>query len=427
VKELNMRMKRTVAVLAAAGILVAGLTSCSTGDGADSGRTTVTYWKLTDADPASKEAWAKTVAGFEKAHPDIELKVEERSTDAHKEALRTALGSSGAPDVYWSWAGPGIGGEYVEAGGSLDLEKYYDKYDWKSRFNEVSMSSVTQYGQYDGVPSGYSGVGVFYNKDLFAKAGISAPPTTYDELVADADKLVAAGITPIEFGGTVNWHLMRLLDNILMTECGSETFRSLIATEADWSKEACVTDAYEEFRTWTQKYLTKGWASLGDAEANALFYRGEAAMVIEGNWFDSMLRGNDVDTSTIGVFMFPTGTGELYGDTSNNYISPTSENPDAAAEFLDYLTSAEPQKINLDLVGTRPVNVDVEVDPSTQDSLDKEWNPIFAEATGVYSFNDQSLSLAQVTEYWRIQNLVATNELDPAEAGAEFQKFLDQQ
>jgi raffinose/stachyose/melibiose transport system substrate-binding protein len=154
---------------------------------------------------------------------------------------------------------------------------------------------------------------------------------------------------------------------------------------------------------------------------------GVAAIVIEGNWFDNVLRANDVDTATIGVFMFPTGTGQLYGDTSNNYITPTSKHPDAAAEFLDYLTSAKPQKISLDLVGTRPVNVDVKIDPSTQDSLDKEWNPIFADAKGLFAFNDQGLSLAQTTEYWRIQNLVATNDLEPSKAGAQFQKFIDQQ
>lgn len=421
-----MRIRRTVAAIVAAGMLAAGLAACSSG-GDDGGTTTITYWKLTDTDAASKKAWAQTLKGFTDSHPNIKVKVQERSTDGHKEALRTALGTSGAPDVYWSWAGPGIGGEYVKAGGSLDLAKYYKKYDWSSRFSDVSMSSIKQYGHYDGVPSGLSGAGVFYNKELFAKAGITAPPETYKQLVEDADKLVAAGITPIEFGGTVNWHLMRLLDNILMTECGAKTFQSLVATKADWGSEKCVTSAFEQFHHWTDKYLTKGWASLSDSEANALFFKGDAAMVIEGNWFDNVLRANDVDTDTIGVFLFPTGTGELYGDTSNNYITTNSKHPDEAAEFLDYLTSEKPQKINLDLVGARPVNVDVKIDPSKQDSLDKQWEPIFANAKGLYEFNDQGLSLAQTTEYWRIQNLVATNELAPAKAGAQFQKFIDQQ
>ncbi|BDZ44720.1 ABC transporter substrate-binding protein [Naasia aerilata] len=422
-----MRTKRAVAAIVAAGMLAAGLAACSAGDDAGSGATTITYWKLTDADDASKKAWSEILNGFEDSHPDIKVKVEERSTDGHKEALRTALGTSGAPDVYWSWAGPGIGGEFVKAGGSLDLKKYYDKYDWTSRFGDSTLSTVKQYGQWDGVPSGQSGAGVYYNKELFEKAGITSTPTTYEELVEDADKLVAAGITPIEFGGTVNWHLMRLLDNILMAQCGSDTFQALVTTKADWSKEKCVTAAFEEFHTWTQKYLTKGWASLSDSEANALFFKGDAAMVIEGSWFDNVLRANDVDTSKIGVFLFPTGTGQLYGDVSSNYITPTSKHPDEAAEFLDYLTSEKAQKISLDLVGARPVNTAVQVDPTKEDSLDKQWDPIFADAKGLYEFNDQALSLAQTTEYWRIQNLVATDELDPADAGAEFQKFIDQQ
>jgi raffinose/stachyose/melibiose transport system substrate-binding protein len=422
-----MRWKRKAAAVAGAALLATGLGACGAGGEAADGQVTLTYWKLADTNDASKQAWEEVLAGFEEAHPDIKIEVEERSTDGHKEALRTSLGTSAAPDVYWSWAGPGIGGEYVQGGASLDLEKYYEEYGWEDRFSDVGMASVTQYGGYDGVPNGQAGAAVFYNKDLFAQAGIAAPPATYDELVAAADKLVAAGITPIEFGGTVNWHLMRLLDNILMTECGSDTFRDLITAEADWSSEPCVEATFEEFHTWTQEYLVDGWASMSDSEANALFFSGEAAMVIEGNWFDNVLRSNDVDTSTIGVFLFPTGTGELYGDTSNVYVSAGTKHPDEAALFLDYLTSEEPQKINLELVGARPVNTAVTVDPSTQDSLDQEWNPLFDEATGLYYFNDQGMSLAMTTEYWRIQNLVATDQLDPSEAGTEMQKFVDNQ
>ncbi len=422
-------MMRTTQTLALGGVLLltAGLAACSDGGGAEEGQITLTYWKLADTNDASKQAWEETLAGFEEAHPDINIEVEERSTDGHKEALRTSLGTSAAPDVYWSWAGPGIGGDYVESGASLDLAEYYDEYGWEDRFSDVAMASVQQYGGYDGVPNGFAGAAVFYNKDLFAEAGITETPTTYDELVEAADKLVAAGITPIEFGGTVNWHLMRLLDNILMTECGADTFRDLITEQADWSAEPCVDSTYSEFHTWTQEYLTDGWVSLSDSEANALFFTGEAAMVIEGNWFDNVLRANDVDTSTIGVFLFPTGTGELYGDTSNVYVSAQTEHPDEAAVFLDYLTSEEPQRINQELVGSRPVNVNVEVDSSTQDSLDKQWNPIFDEATGLYYFNDQGMTPALTTEYWRIQNLVATDQLDPSEAGAEMQKFIDNQ
>ncbi|WP_087871736.1 hypothetical protein [Arthrobacter globiformis] len=66
-----------------------------------------------------------------------------------------------------------------------------------------------------------------------------------------------------------------------------------------------------------------------------------------------------------------------------------------------------------------------EVKPAASDELSKSWNGIFENAKGLYMNNDQNLTQAQTTEYWRIQNLVATGGLDPANAGAEFQKFLD--
>jgi raffinose/stachyose/melibiose transport system substrate-binding protein len=419
-----MRITRAVAALVAAGLAVGGLAACSGSGGGDTNKVTLTYWKLTDTNPGTKKAWAETMAGFEKKYPNIELKVRDYSTDQLKQSLRTSLGSSAAPDVYWSWGGLGIGGEYVKAGGSLDLTKYYKKYGWEKEIPASSMSTVKQYGGYNGVPSGYSGAGVYYRKDLFAKAGITTEPKTYDELVADAQKLSDSGTTPITFGGTVNWHLMRWLDNILMTECGSKTYNALIGLKADWGTTPCVTKAYDQFAMWSQKYLVKGWASLSDSEADNLFETGKAAMVIEGTWYPTVLQGDKVDLSNIGVFLFPTGTGELYGDTSNNYITPTSKHPDQAAQFLDYLMSPEAQKINLDAAGTRPVNTNVKIDPAKQDPLNRTWNGLIANAKGLYEFNDQALSLTNVTEYWRIQNAVASGDIKPADAGAQFQKFL---
>ena len=194
-------LSKAVAALAAAGVLA----SCgsSGGSGGGEGDTELKVWMITQ-EPAQKEAMDEIIDGFTQANPGITVDVEERATDAHKEALRQIAGSSSGPDIYWYWEGPGLGGELVEAGLSKDLTAEYEQYGWQDRFNEATMSGITQYGGYHGVPWTLQGEGLFYNKELFEQAGISAVPTTYDELVAAADKLVAAGITPIEFGGTVN-------------------------------------------------------------------------------------------------------------------------------------------------------------------------------------------------------------------------------
>ena len=51
-----------------------------------------------------------------------------------------------------------------------------------------------------GVPFNLGMVGVWYNKSLFEKAGINAPPSTWSEFLADVEKLKSAGITPIAVG-----------------------------------------------------------------------------------------------------------------------------------------------------------------------------------------------------------------------------------
>ncbi|MET0716320.1 MAG: extracellular solute-binding protein [Mycetocola sp.] len=415
---------RPVAMVAGA-VMAVGLAGCGAGGGADDGKTQITWYKLNEGSETQGETVLEIVADFEAENPDIDVVVEERSTDAHKDALRQTLGSNGAPDIYFSWTGPGLGGEFIEAGGSLNLEDYYEEYGWNDRFSDGLIESITQYGGYDGVPYTQRAEGIFYNKDLFAEAGIDAAPTSYEELVDAAAKLKAAGITPIEFGGTVNWHVMRLLDSILETMCGADMYQALVTGEASWAEEPCVTETFTEFATWTSEYLNDGFIAINNDEASALFFAGQAAMALEGDWFNQGIRDGGMDEASVGVIPFPTGTGRIYGFNEANYITPTSENPDAAAKFLDYMSSEKAQEKFISTFGSQSVNVNVK---STSDSeLDQAWPPIFEDATGVYMNNDQNFSLAETTEYWRIQNLVATGELEPADAGAEFQKFVDQQ
>lgn len=418
-----MRARKPIALVVSA-VVVAGAAGCAAG-GSDEGKTQVTWYKLSETAATANATIKEIVADFEADNPDIDIVVEERAVDAHKDALRTTLGTSGAPDIFFSWAGPGLGGEFIEAGASLDLEPYYEQYGWADRFSDATLETVTQYGAYDGVPYTQRAEALFYNKDLFAAAGVEGTPETYEELVDAAEKLAAAGITPIQFGGTVNWHVMRLLDAILETKCGADGYQALVTKEASWADEPCVTETFTEFATWTSDYLNEGFISINNDESSALFYAGEAAMALEGDWFNQSIRDNGMDESSVGIFPFPTGTGRIYGFNENNYISANSEHPDEAAAFLDYLTSEEAQEKFIAAFGSQSVNINVQ--SQSESELDKAWGPIFENATGVYMNNDQNLSLAETTEYWRIQNLVATGELDPADAGAEFQKFIDQQ
>ena len=65
-------------------------------------------------------------------------------------------------------------------------------------------------GKNYGVPWDMGMVGWWYNKDLFAQAGIANPPTTWTEFLADVKALKAAGITPISLGEGDKWPGMHM-------------------------------------------------------------------------------------------------------------------------------------------------------------------------------------------------------------------------
>ena len=383
----------------------------------------IRFWTLTFDNDAVSKAYDTIISDFQKANPGVTIKLEQRSTDEHKAALRVAAGSDQAPDIFFSWGGLGLGGEFVKSGLAADVTKYYDQYKWKDEFIPATVSFATQYpgGTY-GVPYTFHGETLYYNKALFQKAGITDLPKTWADLDAAADKLVASGVAPIAFGGTVNWHVMRIMDAILEATCGADKHDQLMAMKLDWSKEECATKSFQEFHNWTTKYFLKPFMGIDNNQAFNLFLQGRSAMALEGDWFIDQLRNAGVKTDDYGSFQIPTGTDRLYGFGELNYISSKSKNPDIAAKFLDYLESTEVQQANLGRFGAMSVNMKVKYD--NIDALTKQVQDIFNSSKGLYVNGDQAFPLTETTEYWRIINDVASDNLDPAQAAGQMQTFI---
>ena len=200
-----------------------------------------------------------------------------------------------------------------------------------------------------GVPYTNHGMVVYYRKDLFEQAGITEEPTTYDELLAANDKLLAAGIHPFAFGGKDHWHLMRLLDSLLETKCGAETHDTLKFLQGDWTAEPCATEAFNELAAWKDKRLPgrelHGHRLPGCS--NLQVFGGDAAMMLEGDWMVNQLVDAGQDLENYAIFPFPTGTDRLYFFAEMLYPSASTEQLDAAVSFLDYFTSDEVQQANI--------------------------------------------------------------------------------
>lgn len=382
----------------------------------------VTIWTLNFTSDAANNAIQKVATDFEAANPGVNVEIVTRGVDDHKTALRVAAGSDKGPDIYFSWAGLGLGGEYINAGFSLPLDKYYAEYKWDDTLTASSLSFSKIYeGGRHGVPFTFKGEALYYNKALFKQAGIEKLPESYDELVAVAEKLKAAGIPAITFGGTVNWHVMRLMDVILESKCGAEKHDALMNMKVDWTTEACATASFAELDTWSKNYILSPFMGIDQAQSFNLFVAGRAAMMLEGDWLVQQLSeaGNLDDYD---VFPFPTGTGRLYGFAEYHYVSSKSPNPDLAAKFLDYFNSTPVQQELLGKVSTTSVNKNVTY--SNPRPMDQKWLDIFNKYTEVYMNGDQAFPLDVTTEYFRVINEVASGNMAPADAAAQLQTFI---
>ncbi|MFI6599567.1 ABC transporter substrate-binding protein [Nonomuraea sp. NPDC050536] len=152
--------------LALAVLAVLPLAACGSGSTKD-GPVTLTYrlW-----DDQQKVGYDKVMAGFEKANPNIKVKIEVMPYDDYWTKLTADAVAGSAPDVFWM--SPGYFPEFATKGvladlGPLGLDT--------SKYHPNVVSSNTYNGKLYGVPKDWGMPGLLYNKDLFKKAGVTMP------------------------------------------------------------------------------------------------------------------------------------------------------------------------------------------------------------------------------------------------------------
>ncbi|YCK39407.1 ABC transporter substrate-binding protein [Actinomadura sp. ATCC 39365] len=115
------------------------------------------------------------MAAFEKANPGIDVKIELLPYDQYWTKLTADAVAGTAPDVFWM--SPTQFPEYVTKGVLAPVQVDGSKY------HQTVVGSFTYQGKLYGVPKDWGIVGLLYNKDLFAKAGVTMP----DKLTWAAD------------------------------------------------------------------------------------------------------------------------------------------------------------------------------------------------------------------------------------------------
>ncbi len=296
---------------------------------------------------ANAVATKNLVKAFEAQNPGVTIKIVSQPADNYFALLQTGAISKTGPDLATQWTGL-FDLKYKDY---LEPLNQYIPLDELKKMKGIEYSSIN-FNPDEGVlvvPLDLQFYNGFYNKDLFAKAGIATFPTTWDELFSACDKLKAANITPFTYGtggqalggGFYPWYDV----SYLMMYMQPAEWTKLYTGAIPWTDAAVQA----QFDKWGSLF-TKGCTNtdvLTNQDSIAQFEAGQAAMTMEGTWqvaeFQEKL-GDSVD-----VFVPPfsdtpvKGIVEYSGDgfAMTNY----SKNKPQAAAFLAFMASDAGQKI----------------------------------------------------------------------------------
>ena len=314
-------------------------------------KVTITWWHISTAEE-HKALWQKLADEYMAEHPNVNIEITVLENEAFKTKLTTVMQSGEPPDIFQSWGG-GVMNEYANAGLLKDITADLDADGgaWRNTFAPGALGVYAYKGQNYGVPWDMGMIGFWYNKDLFAQAGIDAPPTTWTEFVDDVQKLKAAGITPIALGEGDKWPGMHMWAYLVTRLGGKANFEGALLRTGSFTDEPFVKAGVMLQDLVALEPFQDGFlgATYGD-EATAMG-NGKAAMELMGQWAPAVERDNSEDKQGIGDalgwFPFPAVEGGA-GDPNdavgggNGFAIGKNASPEAV-DFVKYLTRAESQ------------------------------------------------------------------------------------
>jgi multiple sugar transport system substrate-binding protein/raffinose/stachyose/melibiose transport system substrate-binding protein len=324
-----MRHNRLLTACLAAGLALTAAGCSAASPGAASGSVTLTYLTFETPD-LTASFWKNSIDNAEAKVPGLTIK-DIVSPNTDRDAYAKQLQASGQfPDLLQSIT-PST---FAQAG----LLKPYPQ-DWVNANFLDPMGNANKGKVY--IPPTNSQIipMVFYNKQLFARAGISGTPKTWAEFTADCAKLKAAGITPIELGGGDSFAAAMPLTGVLSVD--------VLGKDPNWLQEryagkvhftdSNVEAAVAKYRTMVANgYFEPGALSVSYADSIKDFTSGKAAMYMMGSWFlGSIPKAGAAD---YGSFLTPADDGSVvvpYAVGGSMAISASTPSPDKATAFAE--------------------------------------------------------------------------------------------
>ena len=417
-------MKRTFLFLTSLVLFASGCTLSSPPTN------TITIWHwMTDR----QDAFVKLAGQYEQ-QTGVKVNFELYApSDIYSRKVIAAAQASVLPDIY------GVLGEkkkmasFIEGGFVADLTEEFQKEDaaWEkslfektlnvNRFEEGNVYQVKP-GIY-GVPIDATNIQMLYNQDLLAKAGIKAPPATFDEFLNAIAALNRVGISGFVSGWGEIWMIDCFTSNYALNIMGEEkvmaTFRGEVPyTDPDWIK---VFNLFKTLRD--KKALADGIVAKGNKYAEQDFALGRAAFTFNGSWcvnvYDKMNPGLHYG-AMLPPRINPGRPMQIWGGAGSSFVvNGFSKNKGLAIDFLKWLTAKEQQVFLAQETKNLPscreaLSAIPEVLAQFAGAMDATTHP------SIWKYNESPMVIETLGK--EIQAILI-GEATPAEVAAEVQKI----
>lgn len=329
----------------AAGVLAVSLTAACSSDGGDkssSGVVQVKLWEFFNGPdtPSSK----KIIDGFNASQSKVHVDDTTLNYQDLTDKLLPAIAGGTGPDV--ATVATDFLSEYQAKGALENVDDFWagGKYDAASVIVPAAVNGTKIQGHSYGVPLNFYDELLCYNKDIFSKAGV-AVPKTWDEVAADASKLVVT-----KDGKVVQYEIA----------LGDQTDTSRFWQPLLWNggggvvsqdgKAAQLSDpkTLSALNFWVDLVRNKHISPVGDQgpAAEALFNAGKAAMVPCGPWVVGTAQQAKIN---LGLAPMPSGpAGNFPWSGSLTWAIPKGVSPavhDAVLQFANYWNSKASQVV----------------------------------------------------------------------------------
>lgn len=309
--------------------------------------------------------------------------------DFKTDILVRAAGQS-LPDVFSYWAGARV--QFVVDSGSLTpIDDMWASAGLDDVVAKSVADSATMYGgvRYL-VPMNYHYAGMFYNTKVFADAGITEMPTTWDEFLALCETLKAAGVTPVALGSLNRWPAQFWFDYLILRTAGPEYRAALMDGSASYDDP----EVMRAMSIWMD--LVDGGNFLPNSNADSWtdasdkVARGDAAMTLMGTWITGYWNGLGLEPGTdYDFFEFPMiddgVANAVVGPVDGWVVSANAENVPGAKAFLaEMISNPESQAKWAQAQGALSANVNV--DPAAYNAVMLKAFEAVA-AADVFAFN----------------------------------------